>query len=82
MISQGDFINNNGVVRKIREAWAYKTCHMPKMSVSNMRTYTQIEVKLTDSQNVPNYQVKTPASMLNISSQYDSLEIEQSEHNK
>jgi hypothetical protein len=82
MISQGDFINNNGVVRKISEVWAYKTGHTPKINVSNKRALTQIDIIPTDSENVPNYQVMIPASMLNISSQYDSLEIEQSEHNK
>jgi hypothetical protein len=82
MISQGDFINNNGVVRKISEVWAYKTGYTPKINVSNKGAHTQIEVIPTDSQNVSNYQVMIPASMLNISSQYDSIDIEREEHNK
>jgi hypothetical protein len=41
-----------------------------------MGTYTQIEVKPTDLQNVFDYQVMIPANMLNISSQRESLDAE------
>jgi hypothetical protein len=41
-----------------------------------MGTYTQIEVKSTDLQNVSDYQVMVPSSLLNISSQSDSIYIE------
>ena len=54
----------------------YKTGHTPKTTVKNMGKYTQIEVAPTDLQNVSNYQVMIPASMLNISSQNDSLDVE------
>ena len=41
-----------------------------------MGEYTQIEVAPTELQNVSNYQVMVPASMLNISSQSESLDVE------
>jgi len=41
-----------------------------------MGTYTQIDVKPTDLQNVSDYQVMIPAGMLNISSQRESLDVE------
>ena len=41
-----------------------------------MGTYIQIEVVPTDLENVSDYQVIIPASMLNISSQSDYLYVE------
>jgi hypothetical protein len=41
-----------------------------------MGAYTQIEVKPTDLQNMSDYQVMIPASILNILSQRDSLDVE------
>ena len=82
MLSQGDYTDNYGVKRKIDEIWGYKTGHTPKITTINMGEYTQIEVTPTDSQNVPDYQVMIPASMLNISSQGDSLDVESFEYNK
>jgi hypothetical protein len=76
MISQGDSPKSHGVKREINEVWGYKTDHTPKTTVKNMGTYTQIEVKPTDLQNVSDYQVMVPASMLNISSQRESLDVE------
>ena len=76
MISQGDSPKSHGVKREINEVWGYKTGHTPKINVKNMGTYTQIEVAPTDLQNVSDYQVMIPASMLNISSQSDSLDVE------
>ena len=68
MLSQGDSPKSHGVKRKINEVWGYKTGHTPKINVKNMGGYTQIEVVPTNLQNVSNYQVMIPASMLNISS--------------
>jgi len=76
MLSQGDAPESHGVKRKINEVWGYKTDHTPTINTKNMGTYTQIEVKPTDLQNVSDYQVMIPASMLNISSQNDSLYVE------
>jgi hypothetical protein len=76
MISQGDSPKSHGVKREINEVWGYKTDHTPKTTVKNMGTYTQIEVKPTDLQNVSDYQVMVPASMLNISFQRESLDVE------
>jgi hypothetical protein len=78
MLSQGDSPKSHGVKRKINEVWGYKTGHTPKTTAKNMGAYTQIEVVPTDLQNVSNsnYQVMIPASMLNISSQSDSLDVE------
>ena len=76
MLSQGDSPKSHGVKREINEIWGYKTGHTPKTTVKNMGKYTQIEVAPTDLQNVSNYQVMIPASMLNISSQNDSLDVE------
>jgi predicted cupin superfamily sugar epimerase len=76
MLSQGDFPKSHGVKRKINEVWGYKTGHTPKTTVKNIGVYTQIEVAPTDLQNVSDYQVMIPASMLNISSQRDSLDVE------
>ena len=76
MISQGDSPTSHGVKREINEVWGYKTGYIPKTTAKNMGTYTQIEVVPTDLQNVSNYQVMIPASMLNISSQRDSLDVE------
>jgi len=76
MLSQGDYVNNKGVIRKINEIWGYKTGHTPKVKVTNMGAYMQIEVAPTDSQNVTDYQVMIPASFLDLSSQNDSLDIE------
>ena len=76
MISQGDSPTSHGVKREINEVWGYKTGHTPKTTAKNMGAYTQIEVVPTDLQNVSNYQVMIPASMLNISSQSDSLDVE------
>jgi hypothetical protein len=76
MLSQGDSPKSHGVKREINEVWGYKTGHTPKATVKNMGTYTQIEVKPTDLQNVSDYQVMVPASMLNISSQSESLDVE------
>jgi len=41
-----------------------------------MGEYTQIEVTPTDLQNVFDYQIMIPASLLNISSQRESLDVE------
>lgn len=82
MFSQGDYTNNKGVKRKINEVWGYKTGHTPEINVKNMGECIQIEVAPTDSQNVPDYQVMIPSSMLGISSQEDSLDIESFEYNK
>ncbi len=76
MLSQGDYVNNKGVIRKINEIWGYKIGHTPKVKVTNMGTYMQIEVVPTDYQKVTDYQVMIPASFLNLSSQIDSLDIE------
>jgi hypothetical protein len=76
MLSQGDSPKSHGVKREINEVWGYKTSHTPKINAKNMGTYTQIEIKPTDLQKVSDYQVMIPASMLNISSQRDSLDIE------
>ena len=76
VLSQGDSPKSHGVKRKINEVWGYKIGHTPKINVKNMGAYTQIEVVPTDLQNVSNYQVMIPASMLNISSQSDSLDVE------
>jgi len=76
MISQGDSPTSHGVKREINEVWGYKTGHTPKTTAKNMGAYTQIEVVPTDLQNVSNYQVMIPASMLNISSHIDSLDVE------
>jgi len=76
MLSQGDSPTSHGVKREINEVWGYKTDHTPKTTVKNMGAYTQIEVAPTDLQNVSDYQVMIPASMLNISSQSDSLDVE------
>ena len=76
MLSQGDAPESHGVKREINEVWGYKTGHTPKTTVKNMRAYTRIEVKPTDLQNVSDYQVMIPDSMLNISSQNDSLYVE------
>jgi len=56
--------------------FGYKTRYTPKIAVKNMGAYTQIEVTPTDLQNLSDYQVMIPASMLNISSQSDSLDVE------
>jgi predicted cupin superfamily sugar epimerase len=76
VLLQGDSPKSHGVKRKINEVWGYKTGHTPKTTAKNMGAYTQIEVVPTDLQNVSNYQVMIPASMLNISSQSDSLDVE------
>ena len=76
MLSQGDAPESHGVRREINEVWGYKTGHTPKTTVKNMGAYTQIEVASTDLQNVSDYQVMIPASMLNISYQSDSLDVE------
>ncbi len=76
MISQGDAPESHGVKRVINEVWGYKIGHTPKIAVKNMGTYTQIQVAPTDLQKVSDYQVMIPASMLNISSQNDSLYVE------
>ena len=76
MLSQGDAPESHRVIREINEVWGYKTGHTPKITVKNIGVYTQIEVAPTDLQNVSDYQVMIPASMLNISSQSDSLDIE------
>ncbi len=76
MLSQGDAPESHGVKREINEIWGYKTGHTPKINAKNMGTYTQIEVVPTDLENVSDYQVIIPASMLNISSQSDSLYVE------
>ena len=76
MLSQGDSPKSHGVKREINEVWGYKTSHTPKINAKNMGTYTQIEVKPIDLQKVSDYQVMVPSSMLNISSQSDSLYIE------
>jgi len=76
MLSQGDSPTSHGVKREINEVWGYKTDHTPKTTVKNMGAYTQIEVAPTDLQNVSDYQVMIPASMLNISSQRESLDVE------
>src|SRR5208283_2337438 len=76
MLSQGDSPKSHGVKREINEVWGYKTSHIPRTTVKNVGKYTQIEVAPTDLQNVSNYQVMIPASMLNISSQSDSLDVE------
>ena len=76
MLSQGDSPKSHGVKREINEVWGYKTGHTPKTTAKNMGAYTQIEVVPTDLQKVSNYQVMIPASMLNISSQSDSLDVE------
>ncbi len=76
MLSQGDYVNNKGVIRKINEIWGYKIGHTPKVKVTNMGAYMQIEVVPIDSQNVTDYQVMIPASFLNLSSQSNSLDIE------
>ena len=76
MLSQGDSPKSHGVKREINEVWGYKTGHTPKINAKSMGTYTQIEVKPTDLQNVSDYQVMIPASMLNISSQRESLDVE------
>ncbi len=76
MLSQGDSPKSHGVKREINEVWGYKTGHTPKTTVKNMGAYTQIEVAPTDLQNVSDYQVMIPASMLNISSQSESLDVE------
>lgn len=79
MLSQGDYVNNKGVIRKISEIWGYKTGHTPKIKVTNMGSYMQIEVVPTDSQKVTDYQVMIPANFLNLSSQSDSLNIERAQ---
>jgi predicted cupin superfamily sugar epimerase len=76
MLSQGDSPKSHGVKREINEVWGYKTSHTPKINAKNMGTYTQIEVKPTDLQNVSDYQIMIPANMLNISSQRESLDVE------
>ena len=76
MLSQGDSPKSHGVKREINEIWGYKTGHAPKIAVKNMGASTQIEVTPTDLQNLSDYQVMIPASMLNISSQSDSLNVE------
>ena len=76
MLSQGDSPKSHGVKREINEVWGYKTGHTPKINVKNLGKYTQIEVEPTDLQNVSDYQVMIPASMLNISSQRDFLDVE------
>ncbi len=76
LLSQGDSPKSHGVKREINEVWGYKTGHTPKTTVKNMGAYTQIEVAPTDLQNVSDYQVMIPASMLNISSQSDSLYVD------
>ena len=76
MLSQGDAPKSHGVKRKISEVWGYKTDHTPKIIVKNMRAYTRIEVVPTDLQNVSDYQIMIPASMLHISSQRESLDVE------
>jgi hypothetical protein len=76
MISQGDSPKSHGVKREINEVWGYTTGHAPKISVENRETYTQIEIAPTELQNVSDYQVMIPASMLNISSQSESLDVE------
>ena len=76
MLSQGDSPKSHGVKREINEVWGYKTSHTPKINAKNMGTYTQIEVKPTDLQNVSDYQIMIPANMLNISSQRESLDAE------
>ena len=76
MLSQGDSPKSHGVKRWIHEVGGYKTGHTPKITVKNMKAYTQIEVVPTDLQNVSNYHVRIPASVLNISSQSDSRYIE------
>ena len=70
------FPKSHGVKKVINEVWGYKIGHTPKISVKNMGTYTQIEIAPTDLQNVSDYQVMIPASMLNISSQRESLDVE------
>jgi predicted cupin superfamily sugar epimerase len=75
MLSQGDSPTSHGVKREINEVWGYKTDHTPKTTVKNMGAYTQIEVAPTDLQKVSDYQVMIPASMLNISSQRESLDV-------
>ena len=76
MLSQDDSPKSHGVKREINEIWGYKTSHTPKINTKNMGTYTQIEVKPTDLQNVSDYQIMIPANMLNISSQRESLDVE------
>ena len=76
MLSQGDSPKSHGVKREISEVWGYKIGHTPKTIVKNMGEYTQIEIVPTDLQNVSDYQVMVPASMLNLSSQNDSLKVE------
>ena len=76
MLSQGDSPKSHGVKREINEVWGYKIGHTPKTTVKNVGGYTQIEVVPTDLQNVSDYQVMIPASMLNISSQRESLDVE------
>ena len=76
MLSQGDSPKSHGVKREVNEVWGYKTGHTPKIAVKNMGAYTQIEITPTDLQNLSDYQVMIPASMLNISSQSDSLDVE------
>ncbi len=76
MISQGDSPKSHGVKRVINEVWGYKMGHTPKINVKNMGTYTRIQVAPTDLQKVSDYQVMIPASMLNISSQIASLDVE------
>ena len=77
MLSQGDSPKSHGVKREINEVWGYKTGHTPKINVKNMGAYTQIEVTPTDLQNVSDYQVMIPGSMLKVSSQSTSLDVEQ-----
>ncbi len=76
MLSQGDSPKSHGVKREISEVWGYKTGHTPKTIVKNMGEYTQIDIAPIDLQNVSDYQVMVPSSMLNLSSQNDSLDIE------
>ncbi|WP_157209512.1 hypothetical protein [Methanosarcina barkeri] len=76
MLSQGDYVNNKGVIRKINEIWGYKIGHTPKVKVTNMGTYMQIEVVPTDSRTVTDYQVMIPASFLDLPHQNESLDIE------
>jgi len=76
MLSQGDSPKSHGVKREINEIWGYKTSYAPKINAKNMGEYTQIEVKPTDLQDVSDYQVMIPASMINISFQRESLDVE------
>src|ERR1035437_4636811 len=55
MLSQGDSPKSHGVKREINEVWGYKTGHTPKINAKNMGTYTQINVKPIELQNVSDY---------------------------